>query len=108
MVLGMVAERPTPAEPADLRLVFGEGVDVTIPAGSFSVTGDRHVFRGNVEGITKVVVDYAKMTVKVRGKGLDLGSIPEGAVELSVAASLGEDARVARMRMVRRGSRLRY
>lgn len=108
LLLGLATDGSTPAAASDLSIGFGKAVSVTIPAASFTKNGDRYEFRGDIDGITSVVLDYAKETVKIKGKGMDLGTIPEGASEVDVSVTLGDDARAVRVRMVRSGSSLRY
>jgi hypothetical protein len=98
----------TPDEASDVRIRFAGRVDVTIPASSFRRRGDAYEFKGDLDGVTSVRLDYARGTVKVKGANLDLGLFPEGPVPVFVGVTVGDDERAVRFRMVRRGSRLRY
>jgi len=106
--LGMATAGTTPDAASDLTIGFGEDVSVSIPAASFTRSGDRYKFHGDIDGITKVVLDYARGTISVKGKGLDLGAVPEGPVEMDISVRLGDETRAVRVRMVRSGSGLRY
>jgi hypothetical protein len=108
LTLGLTTDGTTPAAASDLSIGFGDHVAVTIPAAEFTRNGDRYEFRGDADGITKVVIDYARETITVKGKGMDLGTVPEGPVEVDVSVGLGAESRAVRVRMVRSGSALRY
>jgi len=108
LVLGLATDGSTPAAAEDVRIRFGDDLDVTIPAGSLTREGDRFVFKGDAEGITQVVVDYARESVTVKGKGMDLGDFPQGACSVLVGIEIGGEGRAVRVRMVRTNAALRY
>jgi len=90
LLLGLATGGKTPDTVDDVVVRFGQGLEVTIPGDSFERNGDRHEFEGNVDGITLVLLDYAKELVKIKGKGLDLGAFDEGPIAVSVGVDVGE------------------
>ncbi|MHC4471162.1 MAG: hypothetical protein ACYS99_09385, partial [Planctomycetota bacterium] len=108
LVLGLATDASTPGSAQSMRIRFGDKLDVTIPAGSFEGKGERYEFKGDMEGITKVVLDYAKEALTIKGKGMDLGDFAEGASSVLVGIDLGDQGRAVRVRMVRKGAGLRY
>jgi hypothetical protein len=108
LIAGIATTGVTPTQAPELRIAFGPMLDVTIPSGDFTKSGDRFTFRGDRDGITSVVVDYLKEVVTVKGKNLDLGNIPEGAQSVSITLVLGSDERTVNVRMVRSRSSLKY
>jgi len=73
----------------------------------FLVDGDR--FTGSSPlGQGTVVLDYARETLELRARGLDLGDLPEGPQPITVTVVVGEDSREVGVRMVRKGKRLKY
>src|SRR5205823_948882 len=105
---GLATNGVTPASAPDVVVGFGGSATATIPSASFKRSGDRYVFAGNVGGITKVVLDYLRETVTVVGKGMTLGSFPDGAQPVVVSIAVGADSRAVRVRMVKKGAALKY
>jgi hypothetical protein len=108
LLLGLATGSDTPASASEIEVRFGENLEVVIPAADFVKKGDRFEFKGDVQGITRVVLDYAKEMVKIAGKGLDLGAFAEGASAVHVSVRVGSEEKAIRVRMVRKGARLRY
>ncbi|MHC4471943.1 MAG: hypothetical protein ACYS99_13370, partial [Planctomycetota bacterium] len=108
LLLGLATGSDVPAGVSDVEVRFGESLEVVVPAADFVERGDRFEFKGDVGGITLVVLDYAKEIVKIKGKGLDLGAFAEGANTVLVSVRIGTEDRAVRVRMVRKGSNLRY
>ena len=108
MVLGLATADATPATAPDVEVRFGDSLEAVIPAASFVKKRERFVFKGDVQGITQVVLDYAREMVKIKGKRLDLGSFAEGANAVLVSVRVGSEERAIRVRMIRKGARLRY
>jgi hypothetical protein len=105
--LGFAGDGVIPAAPSELEIGFG-GADVVIPASSFVAKGAGFEFVGNVGGVTKVKLDYAKGTIAVTGKGMTLGDFAFGGNEVPVKVRFGADQRQVRVLMARAGSKLRY
>src|SRR5262245_13413843 len=84
VVVGIGSGGTTPAEASDLTVEFGANLAVTIPAGSFVRKGDADVFAGDVGGIKKATVDYARDQIAITGKALDLGTFAEGANQVDI------------------------
>jgi hypothetical protein len=108
LLVGLATNGTTPAQASDVKVAFGGTLSATIPAGSFTKKGDVFAFKGNVDGITKVALDYKRETIAVAGRGLDLGTFAQGGNAVTVAIGLGSDARAVEVRMVRKGNGLRY
>lgn len=108
MKVGLATAGTTPAQASDVSIAFGPTLSVTIPAASFVKNGDTYAFKGNVGGITKVVLDYARETIAIAGKALDLGSFAQGGNSVAIAIGVGSDARAVQVRMVRNRAALRY
>ncbi len=106
--VGLATAGTTPAQASDVSIAFGPTLSVTIPAASFVKQGDKYEFTGNVGGVTRVVLDYARETIKITGKGLDLGTFAQGGNSVAIAISVGSDARAVQVRMARKGVALRY
>jgi len=108
LVVGLATGGTTPADASNVTIGFGNNLLVTIPAASFTKTGDRFVFSGDVGGITKVILDYARETMAVFGKKLDLGEFTAGGNQVQVSVQVGDDARAVAVRMVRKGATMKY
>jgi hypothetical protein len=59
-------------------------------------------------GITKATVDYAKGTITIAGRGLDLGAFGAGGNGVVLSIALGDVDRAAQVRMSRARSKLAY
>jgi len=108
LTAGFSTDGTTPDAAPDVTVGFGDTFTATIPAGSFVRNGDRFEFRGDAGGVTQVVIDYAKETVTLKGKGLDLGAFGDGPVPVVVTVGLDADLRAVLVRMGRKGSGLVY
>jgi len=108
MVVGLATGGTTPADASDLTIGFGNNFLVVVPAAAFTKVGDRFLFTGASEGITKVVLDYARERIAIFGKRLDLGEFAEGGNRVLVSVGLGDDMRAVTVRMSRKGSTMKY
>src|SRR5262245_55825216 len=108
IIVGLATGGATPAQAADVNVRYGDMLDATVPADSFDRVGDKYVFKGNVNGITSVTMDYARETVTIVGKGLDLGTFPVGQSPLTIVVGVGEDERGVAVRVSRKGDLLKY
>ncbi len=106
--LGFATDGDLPPEPVDLSIAIGDSFSVTIPATDFSRQRGRDVFRGDAGGLSRVIVDWARERITLAGRGMDLGALPQGAVPIQIAVTLGADARRLDLRMMRSGSSLQY
>ncbi|MHC4860312.1 MAG: hypothetical protein ACYTDY_09510 [Planctomycetota bacterium] len=108
-VLAGLATDGTVPEPAPPVTVRAAGVfETVIPGDSFKRKGDRLLFRGDADGVRKVVIDFAKARILLVLRSVDLGPISDGPVTLRVGVALGEDARAVEVQAVRKGNSLRY
>ena len=87
---------------------LGNNLLVTIPAASFTKSGDRFLFNGPSGGITKIVLDYAREKIAIFGKGLDLGEFADGGNRVLVSVGVGDDVRAVEVRMSRKGATMKY
>jgi hypothetical protein len=108
LLVGFATNGTTPAQASDVEVGFGGTFSATVPAASFIKKGDTFTFKGNIGGVTKVVVNYARETIAVAGSGLDLGTFAQGGNAVTVAIGIGSDARVVDVRMARKGTGLKY
>ena len=106
-VVGLATDGTTPAAASDFSVEFG-GLFATIPAGSFKKSGDRFTFKGDVNGITSVTLDYAREQITVQAKNADLGPFAAGGNATTIGVQLGSDGRAVTVRTVRSGTSLRY
>ena len=108
LLVGFATNGITPAQASDVAVGFGDTFSATVPAASFTRKGDVFTFKGNIGGVTKVVVNYARETIAVAGSGLDLGPFAQGGNAVTVAIGIGSDARAVQVRMARKGAGLKY
>jgi hypothetical protein len=108
VVAGLATSGTTPAAAADLTIRFGPTYVATIPAASFVKKGDRFTFTGPAGGVTSATLDYAKETITVKAKNVDLGAFADGPGPVEVAVALGSDSRAVTVRMVRKKTSLKY
>lgn len=108
VVVGIAAAGEVPAQAQDLHFTFADRLDATIPAGEFVRKGGTDVFSGDANGITKVVIDYAREQTFITGKRLDLGAFAEGGNSVLFSVAMGSDQRAVRVRMGRIGSLMKY
>lgn len=108
LVVGLATAGTTPTVASDLSVSFGDTFSATIPAGQFVKKGDVYTFAGDVNGITKVIVNYLRETITISGKGLDLGNFPQGPNIVLVGIGFGAETHAVRVRMGRTGASMRY
>jgi hypothetical protein len=108
LVAGLATNGTTPGAASDFTVRFGAGLNVTIPAGQFTVKGDKISFAGNASGVTSVVLDYKRETITVKGKALSLGSYADGSDAVTISIGLGTDSRAVAVRAVKKGTSLKY
>src|SRR6185369_2989796 len=79
LTLGFATDGVVPVAAEDLTIGFG-GTFTTPPltAASFVRKGGAYVLAAKAPGITKATIDYAKGTITIAGKGLDLGAFVAG------------------------------
>jgi hypothetical protein len=110
LVVGLATNGQTPTAASDVTVKFGGSFTRTIPAAKFAGKGSRFVFKGDpsVPGITNVTLDYARETITLTGKALDLGSFVAGANPAEIDVSLGTDSRAVVVRAVLKKTTLSY
>jgi hypothetical protein len=55
-----------------------------------------------------VVLDYARESIFIAGKKLDLGSFAQGGNPVRISVKLGDDERAVLVRMSRKGTLMKY
>jgi hypothetical protein len=108
IVVGLASGGVTPATAPDVRVQFGSGVFAAIPGASFTKKGDKFTFKGNVNGIVGVTLDYARETMTIVGKGLYLGAFAQGGNPVRIVVGLGAETHGVVVRMARKGNALKY
>ena len=103
---GLGALGGTPPTAPDVTVAFGS-FTATVPGAEFTPRGESFVFKGDVGGVTSLVMDYARETMTLSAKGIDLGTVPEGAQSVIVTVGAG-GSRTVLVRVVRKGNALRY
>lgn len=108
LVVGLASGGVTPAAAPDLDVEFGAKLAAPIPSGQFVRKGDQFVFKGNVNGVTSVVLDYAREQITVKGSKLDLGAFVQGQSAVHVVVALGAENRGVTFRVARKGNVVKY
>lgn len=108
LIVGLATNGTTPASVEDVRVEFGAGLSATIPGASFTRSGDKFSFAGDVGGVTKVTLDYLRETAVIVGKGLDLGALTEGQNPLRIVVGFGDANRGVSVRVARKKSTVKY
>ena len=108
VIVGLATGGTTPATAPDLTFGFAGSLSATIPAGDFVRKAATDTFTGNVNGITKVVIDYARGQISITGKALTLGNFAEGGNPVLITVGLGADVRAVLVRMGRIGNTMKY
>jgi hypothetical protein len=108
VIVGLATSGSAPAGAQDVLVEFGLGISSTIPAGSFTRKGDAFVFKGDIGGVTSVTLDYARETIAIQGKGLDLGTFAQGQSPLRIVVGLGAENRGVAVRIARNGNLIKY
>ena len=106
-VAGFPVANP-PDTPPTVVIGFGDLYNVTIPPDQFTFRGKEWVFTGNLQGLQRVIVNYAKERITVKAAGIDLGPSPDGPQPILFIAEIDGDRRGVEVRMVRKGNRLIY
>lgn len=98
-----------PEEASDVTVSVGDTYTVTLPAASFVRKKERWSASSSAGGgDVSVVLDYAKDTVTVTARGVELGPFPAGPSVLELGFAIGVELREAVVRAVRSGNTLRY
>jgi len=105
--LGLATDGGPPASAPDVEIRFGDAT-FSVPAASFTRKGDRFDHRGAAPGITRLILDYGRETIKVKGKGLDLGAWPDGPCPAEISIRVGDESYAVGVRVVKKGRSLRY
>lgn len=106
--VGLATDGTMPASAPDLRFGFGPSFVANVPGSAFAIQGRRFVLGQPTAGLTSAVLDYARETLTVRAKSVDLGTFGPGLQPVTVEVGLGPDARTNRVRMLHTGKRLAY
>ncbi len=107
--VGLATLGGMPAAAPELSLTFGENLCVTVPSASFKKKGkNTWQAKGPKGSLTSVKLDYARETLTISGANLSLGNLADGAQDLTVTIGLGTVARCVAVRMVKKGSSLKY
>jgi hypothetical protein len=69
---GFAEDGATPEDAPEVTVLLGMHYSATVPSSAFTRQGDRFRFRGEKGGLPAIVVDYARRTVTVKGKRVDL------------------------------------
>jgi hypothetical protein len=102
LIVGLATDGATPAAAPDLRVDFGTAFTLERASADFTRKGDTYVAPG-------AVLDYARETLTVKVKAVDLGpDFVEGPQPVGIRVALGVDVREVRVRMVRKGKKLVY
>jgi hypothetical protein len=105
LVTGLATTGVAPAEAREFEVEFGDYFSETIPAEDFRRDGNSFRYTGALGGLTRVVVDYRKERILMRGAGLDLGEIEKGVHPVTITVRLGDEEWSATVQM-RRGKLL--
>lgn len=98
-----------PGVAGDLSFCFGASyVSPLVPAASFARKGATDVYTGTAPGITKAVVDHAKGTITIVGKGLDLSAFQPGGNLVDVTIVRNRLTRSVRVNLLLSGTKLSY
>lgn len=109
LVLGFAPNGSAPGKAPDFNVKFAGGLGgLTIQAAQFVRHGETYEFDGNVGGITRVLVNYLKETITVKGTGLTLPAFAAGADPLEIVVGLGSVSRTVRVRAVSTATALKY
>jgi len=98
----------TPAAPTDVRVAVGATFVASLTASDLTQKGDAFVLKAPTGGVTAFVLDYARETLSLTAKSIDLGALPDGAQPLLVSVTVGPETHAAFVRAVRTGRALRY
>jgi hypothetical protein len=108
LTAGFATTGVAPEAPENLTLCFGNSFSTEIPASAFRMRGAMAQLAAKTGGITKATVDYAKGTITIAGRGLDLGAFGAGGNGVVLSIALGDVDRAAQVRMSRARSKLAY
>lgn len=108
IIVGLATGGVTPDAAPEVRVQYGSILSATIPAGAFTRKGDTYSFKGDVNGITAVKLDYLREQITIVGKKLDLGALPPGQSALTIIVGVGDEDRGVAVRVSRKGGLLKY
>ncbi len=108
VVTAFTLDDSAPTLPFTVRLEFGDGFDVTLPASAFRRSGSAFLLAKPTNGVTSAKLDFRSGLMSFAAKGLDLGAYAEGPNSVRIAISLGADRRAVTVRMAKSGTSLRY
>ena len=108
LIVGLATGGVTPGAAPEVAVSFGPVLSATITSGQFTNQGDVFTFKGNVGGVTGVVLDYAREQMSVTAKSADLGAFVEGPNPLTIVVGLGSDSRSVAVRAAKKGATLKY
>ncbi len=108
LVLGMSRIENVPTDNFAVRLRFGDGFDVLLPADAFVRQGERYRLVHPTGGIRGAVLDFRSGLMKFVGRDMDLGTFGAGSQVVRIELALGADRRAVVVRLGRAGETLRY
>lgn len=113
LALTLAASRieDVPTSAIDVRLRFGDALDVLLPADAFRRRGSTFVLAHPVGGVKSASLDYDGGAFRFAASGLDLSAANgsgTGPVTVRISLALGVDRREVVVRLGRKGKSLRY
>jgi len=108
LLVGFADNAVIPLVAPTLTVSVGDAFTATVATKRQSATSAKFVFRGRGPGITSVVIDYARGTISIVGKAMNLGAFVDGPQPVLVTMGVGVEPSAVRVRMAKAGKRLTY
>ncbi len=105
----MAGSGEAPAAAPTVTIRFGDSFEETIAADRFKQKKSKWTFKdGKAQGVSSIVIDFAKGKVTVAGKRLSLLSFGTGPVPFSVGIAVNGISREANVSAIAKGTSLKY
>ena len=99
LTLGFASDGTAPLAPSDFEIGFGAYLGV-VPAASLAVkSGEKFQFKGDIDGIKKVTINYAKGEIQIKLRKTTLGLYGEGGAPALVEVTLDGETQTLAFRI---------
>jgi hypothetical protein len=106
---GFASNGTTPTTLGRVRIAIGPTFELVIDGGAFTKKGDKFTHVAKVGAVSvAVTIDFAKELIVVKTKGVEVGELPAGTMDVVVDVGAGAGPITARVRFGGTGTKRSY